>query len=207
MQRLTFVFLFSVLILGADWAAAAPIYVYREADGSTRFTSKKPPEGTKYKIFTGAKTSFSVYRARSSATRRSYKLFKNAYSDIISKAAEQYSLDPHLLKAIIHVESAFNHKAVSPKGARGLMQLMPATAKDLGVKNAFVPDENIHGGARHLSRLIVKYNGNLRFALAAYNAGEEPVQRYNGVPPYAETQNYVRRVLELQKRYKQSVYG
>ncbi|MCO6430314.1 MAG: lytic transglycosylase domain-containing protein [Deltaproteobacteria bacterium] len=190
----------AVIGLSAPESFAAPIYVYKERDGSIRFTSKPPPPGIQAKVFTGSKANFSIYKVRQPLGRK--RLFTNVYSDIISKAAADYSLDPALIKAVIHVESAFNARAVSPKGARGLMQLMPDTARMLGVKNSFVPSENIDGGARHLSRLIVKYSGNLKYALAAYNAGEEAVHRFNGIPPYSETRNYVRRVLDLHQRYR-----
>ena len=209
MMRIVYTKLLSLLILlvaGVQFAEANPIYVYTQPDGSIRFTDKKPKPGTEYKIFTASKPNFSVYRSTSSY-QRNFKLFRSKYNDLIEKAALENRLNPYLLKAVIHAESAFNPQAVSPKGAQGLMQLMPATAKELGVKNAFHPGENISGGARHLARLVVKYNGDLRFALAAYNAGEEPVARYKGIPPFTETQNYVRRVLELKERYKQSKYG
>lgn len=186
---------------------AGPIYVYKEADGSTRFSSRPPPSGIQAKVFTASKANFSIYRTRSAHGSRGNRLFKSLYNDVIGKAAADYGIDPHLIKAVIHVESAFNSRAISPKGARGLMQLMPATAHSLGVKNINAPAENIDGGARHLARLIVKYNGNVKLALAAYNAGEEAVNRYNGVPPYNETQHYVRRVLELRDRYRSSSYG
>ena len=115
-------------------------------------------------------------------------------------------MDPALIKAVIHAESAFNPRAVSPKGALGLMQLMPGTARMMGVPNAFVPEHNIEGGARYLAQLI-KRHGRVDHALAAYNAGDVPVQRYNGIPPYAETRNYVRRVLQLKKQYSTSSNG
>src|SRR5690606_824984 len=110
--------------------------VFKERDGSIRFTNKTPPPGTSYQIFTAKKSSFSIYQS-TKVTNRNFKLFKNAYNDIIKKVAVKNKVPPHLIKAVIHVESAFNHKAISPKGARGLMQLMPGTARDLGVKNVF----------------------------------------------------------------------
>jgi soluble lytic murein transglycosylase-like protein len=200
-----------ILVL-AGKVFSSPIYVYKESDGSTRFSSRVPPAGVDYKIFTATKSTFSTYRVSDlnnvgSFSSSHFKLFKDSYNEIIKAVATRNKIDPHLLKAVIHVESAFNSRAVSPAGARGLMQLMPATARDLGVSNSFKPEQNIEGGARHLARLIVKYNNNLRFALAAYNAGEEPVDRYNGIPPYTETQNYVRRVLDLKERYKKAIYG
>jgi soluble lytic murein transglycosylase-like protein len=189
------------LVHGSGLAQASPIYVFKEPDGSIRFTNRTPPAGVTYKIFSAKKPSFSVYKVHDRGWRAG-RLNKDAYHDIIVKAAAEHSLDPALIKAVIHVESAFNKHAVSPKGARGLMQLMPGTAKDLGVKQVFHPDENITGGAKLLARLLVKYNNNLKLALAAYNAGEDNVDTYNGIPPFAETQAYVRKVLEMKERYR-----
>lgn len=115
------------------------------------------------------------------------------------QAAERHGLDPDLVLAVVAVESAFRPQAQSPKGAQGLMQLMPATATELGVKNAFDPAENLDGGARHLGALLTLYGGDLTRALAAYNAGVRAVQKNKGVPPYRETREYVRKVL---KQYK-----
>ncbi len=117
------------------------------------------------------------------------------YDDLIARAARANSLDPKLVKSVMLIESAFNPTAVSRKGARGLMQLMPETAVRYGVRRIFDPVENISAGARHLSYLLSLYGGNLAKSLAAYNAGEAAVERYGGVPPYDETQLYVRKGL------------
>ena len=117
------------------------------------------------------------------------------------QASCEYGVDEAFLRAIIHAESAFNPHALSLKGAQGLMQLMPATASDMGVLDAFDAEQNIRGGARYLGLLLQEFNGNERLAAAAYNAGPGAVQRYSGVPPYAETQVYVQRVGTLRKRY------
>ena len=122
------------------------------------------------------------------------------YRDLIRAAAARHGLAPELVESVIRVESNFEVRAVSPKGARGLMQLMPATAAKLGVRNAFDGRENIEGGVRHLRHLVDRYGGNLALALAAYNAGAEAVGRYGGIPPYPETQAYVARVLRLLQR-------
>lgn len=117
------------------------------------------------------------------------------YDDLIAEAARANSLDPKLVKSVMLVESAFNPAAISRKGARGLMQLMPATAAELGVEDVFDPAENIRAGARHLASLVGLFGGSLTKSLAAYNAGEAAVLRYGGVPPYPETRLYVRKAL------------
>ncbi len=119
------------------------------------------------------------------------------YDTIIELIARKYHLDPRFLKAVIKVESDFNHLAISEDGAMGLMQLMPDKARELGVRNVFSPIENLDAGARYLSELLRKYNGDVTMALAAYNAGEEAVRTYQGVPPFAETQQYIKKVHEL----------
>ena len=126
-----------------------------------------------------------------------------SYDELIAWTARKYNVDCALVKAVIKAESNFDHKAVSRKGAKGLMQLMPQTASLLRVNDCFRPEDNIDGGIRHLSYLISLYNGDLALALAAYNAGETAVARYRGIPPYADTRAYVRRVLHNYKRYKQ----
>lgn len=126
----------------------------------------------------------------------------SAYDDLIAKSSEKYRIDSALVKAIIKAESNFNHRAVSPVGARGLMQLMPATAATLQVQDSFHPENNIEGGVRYLRYLMNLFNGNLPLVLAAYNSGENTVLRYkNRIPPYQETQTYVRRVLHYFSRY------
>jgi hypothetical protein len=111
-------------------------------------------------------------------------------------SAQRHGLDPELVMAVVSVESGFQPRALSRKGAQGLMQLMPPTARELGVRNAFDPAQNLDGGARYLSALIARYGGDLTKALAAYNAGQGAVDRHRGVPPYRETRDYVRRVLQ-----------
>jgi hypothetical protein len=127
------------------------------------------------------------------------------YEDLIVQASERYRIDSALVKAIIKAESNFNHRAVSPVGARGLMQLMPATAASLQVKDSFPPETNIDGGVRYSRYLMNLFNNNLPLVLAAYNAGENAVIRYNNrIPPYTETQTYVKRVLTYLNGYSKS---
>lgn len=123
-------------------------------------------------------------------------------SNSIQKAAARFELPKALIQAVIKAESNYQVRAVSPAGARGLMQLMPATAKDMGVTDPFDIDQNIHGGARYLRNMLDQFNGDLELALSAYNAGPGAVMRYNGsVPPYPETQTYVKRVLNLVQEF------
>jgi len=119
------------------------------------------------------------------------------YTAYVHKAAMKYDIAPELIKAVIKTESNGNHKAVSRKGAMGLMQLMPSTATDMNVSNPFNPEENIEGGAKYLRHLLERFNGNLTLALAAYNSGPRTVEKYGAIPPISETREYVRRVFDL----------
>src|SRR5262245_1968292 len=119
------------------------------------------------------------------------------YIELIRTTAERHQVDRRLVEAVVTVESGGNPRAVSRKGAQGLMQLMPQRSALLGVRNAFDPEQNVDGGVRHLRHLLLRFRGDVTLALAAYNAGEEAVRNHGGVPPYAETQEYVRRIRAL----------
>lgn len=130
------------------------------------------------------------------APERSFTIW-NSLDQAIADTAERHEIDPELVRAIVKVESNFNPNAVSYKGAMGLMQLVPGTARRFGVGNVFDPGQNLDGGVRYLKHLLGLYDGNLRLSLAAYNAGEGAVERHGGIPPYAETQQYVRKISSL----------
>ena len=123
------------------------------------------------------------------------------YDSVIREASNRYGVGFELIKAVIHAESAFDPLALSRKGAQGLMQLMPETARSLGVRNAFDPRENVLAGTRYLREMLERYNHDLKLSLAAYNAGPTTVDRTGGVPPYSETRNYIRRVTNLMRSY------
>jgi soluble lytic murein transglycosylase-like protein len=121
---------------------------------------------------------------------------------IITQEAKRYKIDPCLVKAIIMAESGYNPKAISKRGAKGLMQLMPSTAEALGVEDIFNPKQNISGGIRYFKQLVNKFDGDVKLALAAYNAGSQKVQHYQGIPPYKSTQYYIEKVFKYYDMYK-----
>lgn len=176
---------------------AANIYTYKSSSGVMSFSDIEPLD-----------VDFSRYRFDCYACEvdsvidwRKAKLYLQPYRYDINQAALKYDIDPAFVRAVIHAESHFNAKAVSKQGAQGLMQLMPATARELGVKNSLSAQQNIKGGVKHLARLLRKYKGDNNLASAAYNAGEGAVKRHGGIPPYKETQVYVERVGILHQRY------
>lgn len=179
----------------------ASIYKFRDAAGVLHYTDRKPRTNN-YVVL-------SIYcpacDPNSKVRWDSTKLNLTAYTNEINTASVTYGVDAAFVRALIHAESAFNPDAQSRKGARGLMQLMPATAGMYGVTNAFDAAENINAGVQHLAALIRDFNGDLRLAAAAYNAGEGAVRKYNGVPPYDETKVYVERVAILHKRYQAGI--
>lgn len=173
------------------------IYTYKSTSGVTSFSDVEPI-GLDYSRYR-----FDCYACEvdSLIDWRQARLYLTPYKDDINQASLRYGIDPAFVRAVIHAESHFNPQAISKTGAQGLMQLMPATARELGVKNSLSAKQNIKGGVKHLARLLKKYNGDNELASAAYNAGEGAVKRYGGIPPYKETQVYVERVGILHQRY------
>ena len=177
---------------------AGPIYVIERPDGSTTFTSRPPAGGVNANVFTARSSKFSYYRG----TRGRSKIFKDEFKEIIDQEARAAGLAVELIRAVIHAESGFRVHAVSRKGAQGLMQLMPSVQTHLGVRDPFLPRENIKAGVRHLRSLFDRFKGNEKLALAAYNAGPEAVKEYGGVPPFDETVQYISKVQALKERYR-----
>lgn len=163
--------------------AEAGIYRYVDASGQLHFTNV--PTENKYRF----------YRGEGEHSR---------LETLIQHFAEKFQLDIALIKAVIKVESDFNPQVVSSKGAQGLMQLMPETARDIGIRNPFDPSDSIYGGSCYLRQMLDTFESNLDFALAAYNAGPSAVRKYGGIPPYEETQNYVKRVKHYFDFYRNS---
>ena len=182
--------------LGASTATANPkIYTYMDAQGQRHYTDV--PDNNRYRLLV-----FSSQDRTASGDRYDMQLLAKAsqYDSIIEQAAATAALEPNLLRAVIVVESGFNSRAVSKRGAVGLMQLMPATATRFGVSNPYDARQNVHAGARYLKFLMDRFGHDIRLALAAYNAGEEAVERNGGqIPPFSETMAYVPRVLKIYK--------
>lgn len=179
-------FFLMVLFVGDGRSASADIYCYKDENGVLHFTNRRTD---------------SRYRLFSRSARRSPAQYIADFSDIIDRAAKKYRVDSCLIKAIIKAESDFDHTAVSHKGAQGLMQLMPETAEDMAVMNPFDPEENILGGTRYFSMLLKRFKNDKVLALAAYNAGPERVETFSGIPPFPETQDFVKKVMAYYRAF------
>jgi len=173
--------------LYADLPAQGEIYRYVDKNGVWHFTNIKTD--SRYRIFVPS-------------SRKALGKYLNDYRGIINQASTEFGIDPHFIRAVIKAESGFDHQAVSSKGAQGLMQLMPGTAGDMEVSDPFDPEDNIFGGVRYLSLLLKRFKDNKILALAAYNAGPNAVETYKGVPPFPETREFVKRVMEYYKIYQ-----
>src|SRR5271156_5998172 len=188
------VFIAISLTAASAWANAR-IYTYLDAQGQRHYTDV--PDNSRYRLLV-----LSAQDRTASGDRYDFQLLAKAtqFDAIIEHAAVSSAVEPNLLRAVIVVESGFNSRAVSKRGAVGLMQLMPATATRFGVSNPYDPRQNVHAGARYLKFLIDRFGNDIRLALAAYNAGEEAVDRNGGqIPPFYETQIYVPKVLRIYK--------
>jgi len=162
----------------------------RAAEEVTTFVAAAP-------LSSGTRVMSGPYSPDTEELTKGKQITSEAVDSAIDAAAKRHGVDANLVRAVIKVESNFNPHAVSRKGAQGLMQLMPYTARNLNVTNAFDPNQNVDAGVRHLKSLLENYNGNLELSLAAYNAGSGAVDRNNGVPPYRETREYVRKITDL----------
>ncbi|MDH5358038.1 MAG: lytic transglycosylase domain-containing protein [Gammaproteobacteria bacterium] len=187
-------------LLTKDRKTAQTLIYKSESNAVTTFSDQKPLD-VAYEVL---KFDCFACDPHSTIDWNHVKLDLTSYATAINEAAKHHHVDPALIRALIHAESSFNPKAVSTQGAQGLMQLMPNTAKDLGVSNAFNTQQNIDGGVKYLAQLLRKFNGNIKLATAAYNAGPSAVKKYNGIPPYSETQVYVERVGILHRRYQRA---
>ncbi len=172
--------------------ARADIYKYIDSSGVVHFTN------------TPTSTDYILYLQEKGRKQKVFRPAPRTYDAIIQQAGKIYGVEAALIKAVIQAESNFNPKAVSRMGARGLMQIMPENDTALNISNAFDPSQNIMGGTRYLKQLLKRYDRKLPLALAAYNAGPQAVDRYRQIPPFQETQAYVRKVMSLYSRYKSS---
>lgn len=185
--------------LGANLAQAA-LYVYELPDGS-RVVTDHALNGRHYRLIRMGETARNIGKLAAHQDPQLFRADPSTYDRLIRRVANQYDVDFALVKAVMHVESGFNPYAKSDKGALGLMQLLPTTAQRYGIDDVYDPVSNVIAGVRHLKYLLTTFNHKQKLALAAYNAGENAVYRYRGIPPYPETQAYVRKVLQYCKQY------
>lgn len=189
----------SIEFSNAGSSAGQMTVIYKSQSGEGFVFSDQKPQHGNFEIL---KYSCFACNPNSKINWHTISLNTVSYADEVKRVARKYQVDPALVRAVIHAESAFNAKAVSNKGAQGLMQLMPGTARDLGVSNAFDANQNIEGGVKYLAELLDQFDGDAQLATAAYNAGPNAVKKYHGIPPYAETKVYVERVGILHQRYR-----
>ena len=180
------------ILIAAVSSVYADIFMYIDENGVMHFTNAPTSNAYEYKVYIKEKTTVS----------RNFHS-TNKYDHFITDAAEQTGVDSRLLKAMIKAESDFDPRAVSRKGAMGLMQIMPENFKMLNLENPFDPWQNIRAGAQYFQKMYERFNGKLALSLAAYNAGPTAVDRYKRIPPYQETEEYVRRVLRYYRTFKQ----
>jgi len=192
--------LMMLVCLSGGQTAHADVYKFTDKDGIVHYTNVRPSGQKNVKTFT-----FPCYASDTKCNQLDWEnipLNRQAFSDEIQAAATVFRVDDSLIRAIIHAESAYYPDALSPRGAQGLMQLMPATQEELQVVDVFDPLNNIEGGTLYLSRLLDQFDQDVGLAAAAYNAGPGAVHEYGGIPPYKETREYVRRVKILYRRYR-----
>jgi len=189
-----------LLAIGFAAPAMAQVYTWVDDKGVTHYTNRKP-KGQKVRVLKCRE----CYWKQRKVNWTNVPLNLESFDAEVTAAADKHNVDPWLVRAVIHAESSFNQRAVSDMGAQGLMQLMPAKQKEYGVTQPFDSAQNIDAGVRYLRFLLDMFEGNRRKAVAGYNAGENAVTKYGGVPPYDETQEFVRRVKILEQRYAQAM--
>jgi len=192
------------MLIGPATVSAATVYVYKDARGSTVISDRASSDKSLklIKTYTPRASVRALGAGSRSYTRRSLNPRSTEYDRMIYQLADQYKLDRALVKAIIQIESSFNPQALSPKGAQGLMQLMPATASRYNVLDPYDAQQNLRGGMQFFADLMKRYQNDIRLALAAYNAGAGAVSKYQGIPPFPETQAYVTQVMQLHRNYQ-----
>lgn len=190
------------IVLLSTQSGAEQFYYREDSNGVIRFSDEMTDPGSE-KTYEPSENSYVIFEKQAEALRKTgkWKINHEKYKDIIHSTARLNDIEPALVEAVILTESAYNPLAISRAGARGLMQLMPKTAKIFGVKDIHDPHDNINGGIKLLRYLIDKYHGNMDLVLAAYNAGETAVEKYRGIPPYAETVDYVAKVRKYYDRF------
>jgi hypothetical protein len=193
-----------ILVAGFVGNAQAALFIY-QMPGGTRIITDHALVGKEYKLVRKSESARGVGGLVSERSMQSATIDPTSYDRLIKRTAAAHHVDVALVKAVMHAESGFNPNALSPKGASGLMQLMPATAERYGVEDIFDPVQNVQGGVRYLKDLMVMFKDNHRLVVAAYNAGENAVRRHKGIPPYAETRDYVVKVMRYQKQYTPKV--